>query len=75
MAAIRTGYISYMVEEGVREENSGSHVAGNHLPHNSHEADGRGCDCEQLDVFWFSDVVIVKERDAVPGREELMPQF
>ena len=32
MAAIRTGYISYMVEEEVREENLGGHVAENHLP-------------------------------------------
>ena len=31
MAAIRTIYISFMVEEGVGEENSGGHVAENHL--------------------------------------------
>ena len=32
MTATRTRYISYMVEEGVREDNSGGHVAENHLP-------------------------------------------
>ena len=25
------------------------------------KTDGRGCVCEQLDIFWFGDVVIIKE--------------